>query len=57
MKNSCVIHSHFDQISANGLVIDTYRKGLQPKSNVCEKIVIEDNLIENVGMHYTNGWE
>lgn len=55
VKNSCVIHSHFDQISANGLVIDTYRKGLQPKSNVCEKIVIEDNLIENVGMHYTNG--
>lgn len=55
VKESEIAFSHFDQISANAIVIDTYRKGLQPKSFLCEKNRITDNLIENVGMHYTNG--
>lgn len=55
VKESKIQSSHFDQISANGIVIDTYRKGLQPESYLCEKNLIEDNLIENIGMHYTNG--
>lgn len=55
VKNSKIASTHFDQISANGIVIDTYRKGLLPEELLCEKNLIEDNLIENVGMHYTSG--
>lgn len=55
VKNSRISSSHFDQISGNGIVIDTYRKGLQTEELLCEKNLIEDNLIENVGMHYTCG--
>ncbi|WP_234367842.1 right-handed parallel beta-helix repeat-containing protein [Parabacteroides pacaensis] len=55
VKNSQISSCHFDQISANGIVIDTYRKGHQTENRLCEKNLIEDNLIENVGMHYTSG--
>ncbi|GHB75254.1 right-handed parallel beta-helix repeat-containing protein [Persicitalea jodogahamensis] len=55
VQNSSVVGNHFDQISANGIVIDTYKKAFPVDSLRCIDNRIAFNLIENVGMHYTNG--
>ncbi len=55
VKNSKIMNCHLDQISANGVVIDTYKKSFPPDSLFCTNNRLSDNLIENIGMHYTNG--
>jgi len=55
VQNSSITGNHIHEISANGIVIDTYRKLLPPDSLMCRNNIIAENLIENVGMHYTNG--
>ena len=55
VKNSNVVSCHIDQISANGIVIDTHKKSFPPDSLFCTDNRIAHNLIENTGMHYTNG--
>ncbi len=55
VQNSEIRFCHFDQISANGIVIDTYKKAFPPDSLFCKNNRVADNLIENIGMHYTNG--
>ena len=55
VQNSGIIGNYIYEISANGIVIDTYRKLLPPDSLMCRNNIVADNLIENVGMHYTNG--
>lgn len=55
VQNSRIQLCHFDQISANGIVIDTDKKSFPPDSLFCKNNRISYNLIENVGMHYTNG--
>lgn len=55
VKNSQILFCHLDQISANGVVIDTYKKKFPPDSLFCKNNRLADNLIENVGMNYTNG--
>ncbi|WEK34334.1 MAG: right-handed parallel beta-helix repeat-containing protein [Candidatus Pseudobacter hemicellulosilyticus] len=55
VQNSIVSGNHFEQISANGMVIDTDKKPFQPDSIHCTRNKISDNLIEAVGLHYTNG--
>lgn len=52
---SGIISCHIDQISANGIVIDTYKKPFPPDSLFCKDNRVANNLIENVGMQYTNG--
>jgi hypothetical protein len=47
--------SHIDQISANGIVMDTHKKASPHDSIACKNNRIENNLIENVGLHYTSG--
>ena len=55
VKNSKIMNCHLNQISANGVVIDTYKKSFPPDSLFCTNNRLSDNLIENIGMHYTNG--
>ncbi len=55
VQNSSIIQNHIHEISANGIVIDTYRKAFPPDSLMSKNNLIADNLIENLGMHYTNG--
>ncbi|MDD4922833.1 MAG: right-handed parallel beta-helix repeat-containing protein [Bacteroidales bacterium] len=53
--NSQIRFCHIDQISANGVVVDNIKKSFPPDSLFCKNDRIADNLIENIGMHYTNG--
>jgi hypothetical protein len=55
VKNSKIQYCHLDQICANGVVIDTYKKSFPPVSLIFKNDRIADNLIENFGMNYTNG--
>jgi hypothetical protein len=55
VQNSNIIHNHFDQLSANAIVIDTDKKQVQADSVHCTLNIIAYNLLENIGMHYTNG--
>ena len=55
VRNSKILYCHLDQISANGIVIDTSKKPFPPDSLFCKNDQVADNLIENFGMHYTNG--
>jgi hypothetical protein len=55
VKNSKIQYCHLDQICANGVVIDTYKKSFPADSLICKNDRVADNLIENFGMNYTNG--
>jgi hypothetical protein len=55
VKNSKIQYCHLDQICANGVVIDTYKKSFPVDSLICKNDRVADNLIENFGMNYTNG--
>ena len=55
VKNSQILFCHLDQISANGVVIDTYKKKFPPDSLFCKNNRLANNLIENIAMNYTNG--
>lgn len=55
VQNSNVIRNHFNQICANAIVIDTDKKFIQHDSIHCTRNTIAYNLIENIGMHFTNG--
>lgn len=54
VKNSVIEACRFDQICANGIVIDTYRATQQSAERLCTNNRIANNLIENFGMNYTN---
>lgn len=53
--NSKVLNSHIHEISANALVIDTWKKANPPQELQCRNNLIAQNLIENIGLNYTNG--
>ena len=55
VKNSNIQFCHLDQVCANGIVIDTWKKPFPPDSLFCKNDHLSDNLIENFGMNYTNG--
>jgi hypothetical protein len=52
---SNITSCHLDQISANAIVIDSWKKQRPPDSLFCKNDRVENNLIENFGLHYTNG--
>lgn len=53
--NSRLVHNHLHEISANGIVIDTYKKANPPQTLQCRDNLVAQNLIEHIGLHYTNG--
>lgn len=53
--NSKIMGNHIHEISANALVIDTYKKINPPQGLQCRDNTVAQNLIENIGLHYTNG--
>lgn len=53
--DSKIINSHLHEISANAIVIDTYKKANPPQTLQCRNNLIAQNLIEHIGLHYTNG--
>ena len=55
VRNAVITRNHFNQISANAIVIDTDKKAQQADSVHCTRNSITYNLIENIGIHYTNG--
>lgn len=56
VKNSRISYCHLDQISGNAVVIlNSYNKAFPPDSLSNTNDIISDNLIENYGLHYTNG--
>ncbi|MEN7551739.1 right-handed parallel beta-helix repeat-containing protein [Rapidithrix thailandica] len=55
VQDSEIVSCHLDQISANGIIIDTYKRHTPPDSLACKNNRIDNNLIENIGLHYTNG--
>jgi hypothetical protein len=55
VKKSNITACHFDRISGNAIRIDTMRIGFQQAAILCSENIIAHNLIENMGMSYTNG--
>jgi hypothetical protein len=53
--NSRIFGNHIHEISANAIVIDTYKKINPPQTLQCRDNLVAQNLIENIGLHYTNG--
>lgn len=53
--NSKFVNGHIHEISANAIVIDTYKKPNPPQELKCRDNVIANNLITNLGLVYTNG--
>jgi hypothetical protein len=55
VKNSVIEACHFDQISANAILIDNDRTMQQQGVILCSDNQIVHNLIENFAMNYYNG--
>ncbi|WPV00232.1 right-handed parallel beta-helix repeat-containing protein [Mucilaginibacter sp. cycad4] len=55
VSHSLISKNHIYDMCGNGIVIDTYNKPNPPATIQCIKNVISGNLIENVGLNYTNG--
>lgn len=53
--NSKITGNHLHEISANAIVIDTYKKPNPPQTLQCRDNLVAQNLIEHIGLHYTNG--
>lgn len=53
--NSKITGNHLHEISANAIVIDTYKKANPPQTLQCRDNLVAQNLIEHIGLHYTNG--
>jgi hypothetical protein len=54
VKNSEITACHFNQIAANGIMING-NKVMQPEALLCTDDLVANNLIENFTMNYPNG--
>ncbi|GHT39651.1 hypothetical protein AGMMS49965_06270 [Bacteroidia bacterium] len=55
VKNSVIEACRFNQICANGIVIDTYKATQQSAERLCSDNTIAHNLFEHFGTNYANG--
>lgn len=53
--NSKITANHIHEIGANALVVDTYKKANPELTLQCRDNLIAQNLIEHIGLQYTNG--